>query len=425
MTTVRGAALRTGMLIGIVGLNVMVNCILSFRYFNENIDTGAGAYFIDEYHYVDKARRLAEDQSFEQVFRDGYHPPAYSAALSVLMRFHDQPVCLARVLQIFGGGAIVLLMFFLLRRLTHNWLGGLIGASVAALWPPLHFFARALYPEMPSLVIVALVLGTLSFTKSNPVAVAVCAGVSTGILTLLKANQLLVAAPCLAALCCELPERRSKLRAAVAFMTALTAIVSPWSLWISAINDACVPLTTAGGYNLYWGTGELGVHGENPANPSIAYIAATRLGLYNKKQYDRISSRTAGMPRMADRSRAFRKRAVRLWLKRPVRTILFGAAKALHAFGMSFRTVRDAVILLHAAFAGVVSILLWKMRRWRRWVVLFWAAAAATVLQAFVFLPAQRFKTVLFDLPALVIISLGLYLSLSKLLMPGARASAM
>jgi len=59
---------------------------------------------------------------------------------------------------------------------------------------------------------------------------------------------------------------------------------------------------------------------------------------------------------------------------------------------------------LGAALAASVG--LWRGGR-RPWALFLWAVIAVTALQAFLFLSNQRFKVVLFDLPALLVIGLA------------------
>ena len=85
-----------------------------------------------------------------------------------------------------------------------------------------------------------------------------------------------------------------------------------------------------------------------------------------------------------------------------------GISKVLHCFGFSFRHLRDALFVVHFVAAMFLSVYLWRRELYREWCVFLWAVVGITALQAFVFLPNQRFKTILFDYPAILVAVLGL-----------------
>ena len=55
----------------------------------------------------------------------------------------------------------------------------------------------------------------------------------------------------------------------------------------------------------------------------------------------------------------------------------------------------------------IYSVFLWRNGRCRPCCVFFWAVTAVAAAQMFVYLPNQRFKTVIFDLPALLMVIVG------------------
>jgi hypothetical protein len=101
------------------------------------------------------------------------------------------------------------------------------------------------------------------------------------------------------------------------------------------------------------------------------------------------------------------RKARAIWSERPIAESLHGAAKVLHAFGFSLRGARDALLALFFVAAAVAAATLRKRPEARPWVVFFGLCVVTVALQAFVWLPNQRLKTVLFDLPALLILSLA------------------
>jgi len=103
-----------------------------------------------------------------------------------------------------------------------------------------------------------------------------------------------------------------------------------------------------------------------------------------------------------------RRLALGRWKRAPLALSINGAAKVLHSFGFSLRGIRDWAVLLHFIAAMAASTLLWRRRRRREWALLLWMCAIVVAGQAFLFLGELRFKTILFDFPALIVIVLGL-----------------
>jgi hypothetical protein len=90
-----------------------------------------------------------------------------------------------------------------------------------------------------------------------------------------------------------------------------------------------------------------------------------------------------------------------------MKMVSYGTAKALHAFGFSFRQARDPLVVSLLVVSLLSSVFLWRRGRHREWCIFLWVAAGVVALHAFIFFPDQQFKTVLFDFPALLVVVLG------------------
>jgi hypothetical protein len=159
--------------------------------------------------------------------------------------------------------------------------------------------------------------------------------------------------------------------------------------------------------NMFHGTGIMLEENDQTMKGTLPARAAASFSLYNDPEtLDETFNSTCSM-KSAERDRYFQKQALHVWTSRPFRTAVYGFTKILHSFGFSFRDVRDIVLSAHFIFSVLLSCYLWKRNRFRGWCLMLWTAAGITCLQAFVFLPNQRFKTVLFDVPAFIVIILA------------------
>jgi hypothetical protein len=204
---------------------------------------------------------------------------------------------------------------------------------------------------------------------------------------------------------------RLSLYAPLAAMGMTALLLAPWSLFASRQQGSFVALSTTSGYNLYLGTGVPPVDAEDGSLPARA---ARALGLRGGPEaLPQEPAHAPGAWSSAAWSAAQGRKARALWAARPVAETLYGAAKVLHAFGFSLRGARDALLALFFVAAAAAAATLRRLggrddAELRAWVVFFWLCALTVALQAFVWLPNQRLKTVLFDLPALWTLSLCL-----------------
>ncbi len=206
-----------------------------------------------------------------------------------------------------------------------------------------------------------------------------------GILTYIRPNHLLFLIPYLAFLWMQFADLRIDRRLIRLGLAAsfFIMVMLPWSTWISVQNQTLMPLSTTQGSTLYLATAE-----GNRRNPQEIYAMETEKGEAIASQY-------------------YESLAQRAWRSNPVGNTKYGFKKILHTFGLWFQRVMDWVMGLQLILAIASAVWLWQSRRYLPWVFFFCGTIGVTALQSFIFQQGFRFKLVLFDLPALLILSLG------------------
>jgi hypothetical protein len=354
------------------------------------------------------ARTIAGGGGFASALGDGRTMPAYPVFLSWFVGASSHPWLVARFVQTFLASLIVSLAFLTLCVLlkTQGW--ALAGSLLFAAWIPFYYFSPVLTPETLSLFFFALFCYQLARSEQTQSRMHPLAMVVLAVLVYLKAILALLFIPFAAAL----EYRRGGGGSGVTIvgpLAILVVLILPWSIWVSVKNRAFIPMTTTSGYNLYLGTGVTSKVDTSRAPAGAAGLpdeSARTLGLSDPGMVSAVARDTVGVEPAA-KDKIFRRAALALWMKRPGKTASYGLTKVFHAFGFSYRHGRDSLMTAQLAVSLLFSAFLWRRRLYRDWCVFFWVAIAVTALQAFVFLPDQRFKTVVFDFPALLIIALG------------------
>jgi hypothetical protein len=372
----------------------------------------------DSRDYVRRAEILAGKgtvqgpfgKAFEEALGDAYRMPAYPLFLSAFYPVFKAPLQAARYAQILLSALVILLAWLTLRNLMGDTAGALGGAALIAAWLPLYYFSPILIAESCSLFVFAALL----YAMSRPVPAKHAAPLSWMALPLLfatwvylKPNHILLLAP-LAAFVWMRERRggthsssRGLVRAILCILVVL-AVLAPWSVFISRQHGKPLLLSTASGVNLYLGTGVI----QSPAEANtLPYKYAARMGMIQGDSLVRSASGTAEAMEAEEARLAAGARSI--WRAHPLRTAGYGVAKALHGFGFSLRGARDVLLLAFLALSVLASARAWKTPAHRPWAVFFWGVLLVTFLQMFVYLPNQRFKTLLFDLPAWIILVLG------------------
>ncbi|HUV37257.1 MAG TPA: hypothetical protein VMX58_10000 [Patescibacteria group bacterium] len=417
----RRAAILIAVL-GLTALNILAQTLVFRDTFDDGIDTDYLKPYTDGRDYMGRALRLVRGEGFTAAFRDGIRMPGYPVFLAAFAGSLERPARGVRIAQIIISAAAIPLSWLLLLSLMRSRGKALLGASVFALWVPFYYFSPVLYAETASIFLIGLLCYSLAgFDPVRRVWTSIPPAIITAALIYMKPNHVLLV-PVFLIFMAYVSRRRGVpvgTRLFLAPVVVVLLLLSPWTVFISRCQNSLVPLTTHGGWNLYLGSG-----GYSHTTPWAAGSLATRawedLHLSDEEgAADAYGRYTVETRAQADRD--YRKRALARWTRRPLALTAYGACKILHSFGFSFRGPRDLVVMLHFLGSMAFSVYLWKRRRWREWVLLLWMITIAVMAQAFLFLPELRFKTVLFDFPALVVCILGAGVLLESDFLPGRR----
>jgi hypothetical protein len=381
-------------------------CSVSLQWFlhrealNDSLENRSSLSSTDTRDYARRAG-LLRHEGFTAAFADGHRTPGYPVFLAAFLVSSETPWRAARFVQIVLSAAVILFAFLAFVNLLGSHRRALAAAAAVALWAPLYYFSPVLIAEAPSLFVFSVLLWVLSRAPEAGSRFARWATLPLlfALLVYLKPNHFLLILPVAAFL--ALRPRGGKAPAS-AFVLLSLALLTPWGLFVSAQHGKPVFLSTAAGVNLYLGTGAAALAGEegtlpHRVAPYIGFAAGERRPL----DLSELASARA-------EDSVLGRRAGEIWRAHPARTALYATAKALHGFGFSFRGPRDALLALFFAASVFFAARLWRRGMHREWVILFTGILIVTFFQMFLYLPNQRFKTVLFDLPALMILSLGL-----------------
>jgi hypothetical protein len=359
--------------------------------------------------HVERAQELAGGGGFSEAFGDGRRMPGYPVFLSWFVGAFQHPFLVARFVQVFLASLIVAFAFLTMCDLFKSQGWALLGAVAFALWFPFYVHSLALSPETLSLFFFALFCYLLARPQLVDSRMHLPSMMVLAVLVYLNPVLALLFVPFAAVL----EYRRGGGGTGVTIMgplVVLVVLILPWTIWVSVKNDTFIPLTTSTGYNLYAGTGvtsrvdTTSATWKTPDMPraSVETLQLADAGLVAAVQRDTVGVSPAGQ------NLAYARTALGVWTKRPGKTTSYGVSKVLHAFGFSFRHTRDTLMVVQLVLSMFVSAFLWRRRLHREWCVFFWVVAATAALEAFLFVPSQRFKSVIFDLPALLIVVLGL-----------------
>ncbi|MDY6919272.1 MAG: glycosyltransferase family 39 protein [Pseudomonadota bacterium] len=365
----------------------------------------------DEIDYLQRGLTLVSNDSLA----DAYRPPLYPLVIWSLGQLLPQPLVLdaARLLNILLVSIVPGLWLWYAGRSPYPG-AGLLMALFSALWPPFYLYAFNAMAEAPSFLfwhgaILLTLLAAADAERSSrrpPLLPVTLAGVCLGLLGLLKANNILVAAPLALMFWLLSPQPRNRRLRALALMAAAAMlVVSPWLLYVKH-HTGQWRVTTTGGINLMLGSGryDFGMGGD-PNTLQARYLAAHPSAALEQEVQQRIpvfDSTTLPRDFIDDQAREM---ALDIWRRYPQVQRHYGLLKVLHSFGFSLRGPVDYVTAGFFLVATLVALAgLWS-RALRPLAVMHLGCTLCGALMAFFFLPNIRFKTFYFDTTGLLLIA--------------------
>jgi hypothetical protein len=187
-------------------------------------------------------------------------------------------------------------------------------------------------------------------------------------------------------------------------------MIAPLSVFVSVHNNRFVLLGTNQGVTLYLGIGARSGGPYTPEKETLHEKVADHFHFYEQSKNPDLHRMPKGMENWEENWKldsVYQRIVINAWINRPIVMSVYGFSKILHSFGFSLRDFRDLTLVLHFIVSMCLSIYLWKVDQHRKWCLFFWTIFLTVVLQAFIFLETQRYKTLLFDVPALLMIVAG------------------
>lgn len=245
---------------------------------------------VDQASYDAWARTIAAgDWLGSDVF---YQDPLYPYLLAVLYALFGPQLLLVQALQVTLSSLAVLPLYGIGRRLFGDRRVGLLAALLWATYELSFFFDAQLLKTSPGLALLSAVLWLLLVARDRGgVAPALAAGLALGLLSLLRANFLLVG-PLLFLWLARSRVRRSGAGAApalAAFALAFALVPGATALRNHAVSGEWVLTTAQGGVNFFVGNqrGNLWGVGRDPG-------FARRTPLFEEREFRAEAERRAG-----------------------------------------------------------------------------------------------------------------------------------
>lgn len=212
----------------------------------------------DERTWTDGARQVASVRVGLDAFRTHlliFHPPLYTYFLAVPFRLFGSFEA-AKWIQV----VVTTLLVLILGRLGFRVFGprvGLVAAAMAALYPELVWFASHFWVENVFVVLLWWAMERLlAADEEGRWPIAVVAGVLWGLAILARETGLYFIPFAVLWLVFRAPRPGGRARAA-AFTLAALLTVAPWTYRNWAVFHSFVPVSTAGGLNLFQGNARL------------------------------------------------------------------------------------------------------------------------------------------------------------------------
>lgn len=391
-------------------LLVLGNFILQLMLFQKGIDNNpVNSYSpssVDAYGYVSRAQDLSLKKGLTHVFQDGFRMPGYPVFLSLFYNISPLPLYHARIFQMGISALLIFFAFLTFIKIFQSEPPAIWASFVIFCWFPFYYFSPILIAESCSLFLYSCLIFVLTQVKTKLDTWSITLPILLALLVYFKPNHILIFIPVLAFIWCKFKTTKKSLLVYLCIMMILFLL--PWTLFLSIKNNSPVFLSTTLGINLYLGTG-VETNFELSSNQKILpTLVAKHWNLESDSIKKNTQNEVVGMT-VLEQDRYLKQIAKEIWQLRPLDNCIYGVAKIFHGFGFSMRGLKDFIQILLLVTSALFSLYLWNKNQWMEWCIFYWTTFTLTSIQLFFFLPDQRFKIVIFDLPALILILMGIY----------------
>lgn len=206
---------------------------------------------IDQRYYSAWARRIADGELLgHDIFE---MTPLYAYLLGFVYRFVTTDIFVIKVMQSVVGSGSVVILFLLTLRLTRSRPAALVAGLLAAAYGPFLLYEGMIMKTFLAVFFSLTALWFLDRSRDpRPALAAVLAGVSIGLMALIRENALLLVA-CVPLIFLLDHGLRGGLRLGVLFVLGALLAISPATIRNYAVGGEFVLITSGGGEVFYMG----------------------------------------------------------------------------------------------------------------------------------------------------------------------------
>lgn len=419
-------------------LSDFLNSDISFKYFFE--------YNVGDISFLERALVFSSTLDPFKAFGDLLRLPVYPIFLSLFFSFSKNPIFLMKLSQLIIASLIVPLFFITIIRIVKNIYLSFLFATIVGIWLPFYFFSVIFIVEQLNIFLVFVIIFLLSTLTNNKVEFYKLAtlGFIVALLTLSKSNNILLIFPTsiFIAYISYKTSFRLVFNRVFIFFISIVPFLIVWSFLMSMHNDRFVLFSTEGPKAMLYGMGLKGFALENTLAEKYARELRGKEGIVKDfiGQMSLSQDKNNCMIRVKKfiKENNFNRSAISedlincqsyplyslhniltnkfkyMWSTYPIELSKIGLMKIGHGFGLSHRDYRDIVFSLFYAGILLIFIFLLVCKIHLKWLLLFSSSFFIYILQAFLIYGDQKYRIILLDPFAFIILSLFLNLLYEK-----------
>lgn len=386
-----------------------MQCFVFRNYFNNDIITSFQPNGADAKDYVTKAELLFRTHNFVEAFKDGWRLPGYPMVvlfcywLSDLI--HIAPLAILRVLHVVASGFIPLFLYKAQLNFSNSKMAAWSACIFSAIYIPFYYFSPQILAESFSLLIISATFWQMSlmnqYRKETSLRLISLLAVFITILTYFKPNLILLTFPVLVFIMYTYRDELFKaIRYCFFFSIIVLALLLPWVWFVSSQNHMFIPLATTSGCDMVIGVG-VPLNSDGSDKNSLVYKFEQKHNL--PADITQIAEKESKP--FAVQNAEYQSEAIKIWKQRPLLTLRYGIMKILHGFGFSLRGLKDYMSL--SVFLLSLMGFIWQIRKKQNTYLclLFASVTLLYAIQTIVYIPDMRMRIILFDIPAVFLIS--------------------